>query len=151
MRQVRARRTLEGNREKATAFSTGQAARFCYVTSETILNWIHAGLLKGQRTAGGQFRIRLEDLRRFMIESGMDTRLIDEEKDVRPYCWEFHCQVGPRADGAGYEVCQRCLVRSSGTANCWQLRGLLPPGERRFDRCQTCDYHNRFFRSRELD
>ncbi|MCI4398477.1 MAG: excisionase family DNA-binding protein [Acidobacteria bacterium] len=138
-------------RKDAQALSTGQAARFCYVTAETILNWIHAGSLSAQRTAGGQFRILLGDLRRFMTEKGMDTRLLEAEKDIRPYCWEFHCQVSDRYGSPSLEVCEECLVHRSGTLNCWQLHGLLPITKRRFDSCEQCDYFIRYGRLNESE
>jgi excisionase family DNA binding protein len=124
------------------AFSTGQAARFCYVTSDTILNWIRSNRLPAQRTAGGQHRIRLDDLRSFMLENGMGTGLLDAEKDVRPYCWEFHCHVtGRHSTQAAMGPCAECLVRRSGTLNCWELHGLLSATRRRVDACEDCDYY----------
>jgi len=131
-------------RAKARALSSGQAARFCYVTSETILNWIRSHRLTAQRTAGGQYRIPLEDLRAFMIENGMDTALLDVEKDIRPYCWEFHCQITARYGSPSQELCEGCLVHRSGTLNCWELHGLLPLTARRFDTCLDCEYHRSF-------
>ena len=67
-------------RERPLAYSTGQAARYCFVTSDTILNWIHKGSLQAQRTAGGQYRIRREDLLRFMRVHGMSTELLEREQ-----------------------------------------------------------------------
>ena len=66
------------------AFTTGQAARYCYVTSDTILNWIHAKVLVAQRTVGGQYRIRREDLIQFMREHGMRTDQLETELHPRP-------------------------------------------------------------------
>jgi len=131
-------------RQGPKALSTGQAARFCYVTSESILNWIRSKHLKAQRTAGGQYRIKVEDLRSFMVEKGMDTALLDAEKDVRPYCWEFHCEVDALYGSPSNRVCENCLVHRSGTLHCWELHGLLPLTLRRFDRCVDCDYYRRF-------
>jgi len=129
---------------KVLALSTGQAARFCFVTSETILNWIRSGALKAQRTAGGQFRIRAADLRRFMTESGMDTSLLEQEASVRPYCWEFHCEIGSPAASAAPRICEECLVRRSGTLQCWELHPLLPLTARRVQRCRDCEYYRRY-------
>ncbi len=138
-------------RAAVQALSTGQAARFCYVTSETILNWIRSSRLKAQRTAGGQHRILLEDLRDFMHESGMSTALLDTEKGIRPYCWEFHCRVTARDSRPSREVCELCLVNRSGTLNCWELHGLLPVTRRRFDRCLDCEYCRSWASSRGND
>jgi excisionase family DNA binding protein len=127
------------------ALSTGRAARFCYVTSETILNWIRSGELKAQRTAGGQYRIRIEDLREFMARNGMDTSLLEQEARIRrPYCWEFHCAIGTPAASAAPRICEDCLVRRAGTLNCWELHPLLPLTARRVLHCHECEYHRRF-------
>jgi excisionase family DNA binding protein len=126
------------------AFSTGQAARFCYVTSETILNWIRSGELKAQRTAGGQYRIRIADLRQFMTRSGMDTSWLEQEAGIRPYCWEFHCEIGSPVASAAPRICEDCLVHRAGTLNCWELHPLLPLTARRILHCHECEYHKRF-------
>jgi excisionase family DNA binding protein len=126
------------------ALSTGQAARFCYVTPESILNWIHSGRLRAQRTAGGQYRILVDDLRRFMVENGMDTTSLHEDQDARPYCWEFHGEAAAKYGNPRLEVCEGCLVKRSGTLNCWELHGLLPVTGRRIESCDECDYHHRY-------
>ncbi len=128
------------------ALSSGQAARFCYVTSDTIVNWIRADSLKAQRTAGGQYRICVADLRAFMVANGMSTALLDAEADIRPYCWEFHCEVGSPSASSGAMGCESCLVRRSGTLNCWTLHGLLPVTARRVEQCGQCEYYRRFYR-----
>ena len=143
--------SAKSTRLRVQAMSTGQAARFCFVTPETILNWIRSNRLKAQRTAGGQYRVPLADLRKFMIENGMDTTLLDAEKDVRPYCWEFHCQVTSRYGDSSLEVCHGCLVHRSGTSNCWELHGLLPVTRRRFDVCADCEYYHTWRLSRMED
>ncbi len=138
-------------RHKAQALSTGQAARFCYVTSETILNWIRSNRVKAQRTAGGQYRILVEELREFMRANGMDTGLLETERGVRPYCWEFHCQMTFRYGGPSREICDDCLVHRSGTLNCWELHGLLPVTRRHFDSCQDCEYRRAYEFAKEDD
>ena len=72
------------------AVTSGQAARYCFVTSDTILNWIKANCLPAQRTMGGQYRILVEDLRHFMSRHGMSAELLDSEMETRSYCWEVH-------------------------------------------------------------
>ncbi len=128
----------------AQAFSTGEAARFCFVTSETIQNWIRSGRLTAQRTAGGQYRILAQNLKSFMEENGMDTTVLDQDEHARPDCWEFHAQLGARYGSFREEACTKCLVRRSGTRNCWELHGLLPLTARRSARCEDCSYFQRF-------
>jgi excisionase family DNA binding protein len=125
-----------GARNKDRALSTGQAARYCYVTSYTIVNWIRTGKLKAQRTVGRQYRIRVEELREFMRENDMRTDLLEEEQQIRPYCWEFHCEPGEDTP-----VCESCLVRRSGAENCYELRAAIPWSECRFHECESCEYY----------
>jgi excisionase family DNA binding protein len=121
---------------KELALSTGQAARYCYVTSYTIVNWIHTRALKAQKTAGGQYRIRLGDLRDFMRANDMRTDLLEEEKGIRPYCWEFHCRPGEVV-----AACEKCLVRRSGAENCYELRSVIPLSDCLFQECTSCEYY----------
>ncbi len=51
--------------------TTGQAAKICSVTPDTVLKWIHSGALPARRTAGGHHRIDEQDLSRF---AGPTTR-----------------------------------------------------------------------------
>jgi excisionase family DNA binding protein len=118
------------------ALSTGQAARYCYVTSYTIVNWIHTRRLRAQKTAGGQYRIRLGDLREFMRANDMRTDLLEEEKGLRPYCWEFHCQPGEEVS-----PCDNCLVRRSGAEYCYELRRVIPLSGCLFQECTSCEYY----------
>lgn len=126
------------------ALTTGQAARICFVTPETILNWIKAGRLKAFRTVGGQYRIRTEDLRAFMAEYGMEPALLDLEGVGRPHCWAFHeAQNGPYGSPR-LSRCGECLVKRHATLNCWELHGLIPLTGRRIDRCEACAYFRRY-------
>ena len=125
-----------GARSKDSALSTGQAARYCYVTSYTIVNWIRSGKLKAQKTAGGQYRIRVGELRDFMRETEMQTDLLDAEENIRPYCWEFYCQLSEQLS-----ACDDCLVHRSGTERCYELRGEVPLSECLFHDCTNCEYY----------
>lgn len=122
------------------AFSTGQAARYCFVTGDTVLNWIKGGSLGAQKTPGGQYRILATALYSFMREHDMNTALLEAEHKIQPLCWEFHCR---RREALG---CQECLVHRSGAAQCWELRGVLHAAEGRPERCEDCDYFRRYCR-----
>lgn len=123
------------------AFSTGQAARYCFVTGDTILNWINQGSLSAQKTPGGQYRILPGALYTFMREHDMSTALLEAELDVMPLCWEFNCR---RHSALG---CQGCLVHRSGAARCFELRDLLPDSPARPASCDECDYYRRHSRT----
>lgn len=129
-----------GELRYSVAFSTGQAARYCFVTADTVLNWIKAESLAAQKTAGGQYRIQASVLHRFMRDHGMSTDLLEAELDVRPLCWEYHCR---RQEQLG---CTDCLVNRSGAPRCYMLRGVLHPTNARPASCQECEYHLRYHR-----
>jgi excisionase family DNA binding protein len=135
-------KTQAGGRHQA--FSTGQAARYCFVTADTIVNWINGGTLQAQRTAGGQYRIRLDDLYDFMLEHGMSTELLEAERDVRPHCWEFHCA------GELSPTCQTCLTYRSGAMQCFELRECDSSGAHLFSSCGDCEYHRRYAVTEDL-
>lgn len=125
------------------ALSTGQAARLCFVTPESILNWIRTKRLMAQRTAGGQYRIRVGDLRTFMLENGMDTAALEQQAGEPVYCWEFYCREAARYGLLSQEVCEQCLVRRAAARHCWELHGLLPLTRRRSNSCVDCAYYRK--------
>jgi excisionase family DNA binding protein len=120
------------------ALSTGQAARFCLVTADTIVNWIKYQHLPARRTAGGQFRILIRDLRSYMAERGMQTDLLDAEFETRRYCWEYGscAEAGPLM---GVD-CEDCLVYRSRTLNCFELRSALTSQPEQLEACARCEY-----------
>lgn len=129
-----------GCRRPGGALTTGQAARYCFVTSDTIANWIKSGLLRAQRTAGGQYRILLGELREFMLSRGMSTHLLDDQVGHRPPCWVF------RAGDAGAETsaCRDCIVQFLGVRNCYRLMAMRPGEERPCRDCAACPYFQRW-------
>jgi len=126
--------------DQRLAMTTGQAARCCLVTADTIVNWIKAGRLPAQRTAGGQYRILRRDLRSFMRAQGMNTDLLVDPADVRPMCWEFHAG----ADGQPPAACAGCLVKYLGVRDCFKLMGMRPDSSAPRGRCEDCEYYRRW-------
>jgi excisionase family DNA binding protein len=136
------------------AITTGQAAKHCLVSSDTIANWIAAGRLAAQRTVGGQYRIRVADLRCFMRSHGMRTDLLDVETGHKPACWEFWAVwVSGRRDlegaaagdpgglvGGVCATCADCPVYRGRAAVCHELRPLLPGGTQRAQSCADCQF-----------
>lgn len=122
------------------ALSTGQAAAYCFVTPDTIGNWIKSGHLPAQRTVGGQYRILVEDLRDFMSARGMCTGRLDEEQGTRLPCWEWkgECPVA----GASGTSCEDCIVRFLGALHCFKLMAMRPEAER--TGCTDCTYYQRW-------
>lgn len=50
--------------------STGEAARACGVSTQTIVNWIRLGRITAATTGGGRFRVHADSLVEFMKASG---------------------------------------------------------------------------------
>ncbi len=66
---------------RKTSLSTGDLAKYCQVTSATIVNWIRAGKLDVYSTPGGQYRMELSKFRKFLLESGFP--IPEELRDQR--------------------------------------------------------------------
>ncbi len=64
-----------------TVFTTGEAARICKVSQQTIIRCFDNGQLKGFRVPGSKFRrIPREQLAKFMREYGIPSDALDEGK-----------------------------------------------------------------------
>jgi len=142
--QKQARGACGGQGVERGALTTGRAAHFCLVTSDTIGNWITAGRLLAQRTAGGQYRIRHDDLRAFMLAHGMRTDLLDCETGHSPTCHEFwsaRLPDRPAWPSGMAGACVQCPVRRSGAVICHEVRPLLPGGTLHAPSCDDCLFH----------
>lgn len=53
--------------------STGEAARACGVSTQTIVNWIRQGRLRAATTGGGRYRVHVDSLVEFLEASGFDV------------------------------------------------------------------------------
>lgn len=68
-------------RSSKTVFTTGEAARICKVSQQTIIRCFDSGQLKGFRVPGSRFRrIPRETLQKFMKENGIPTDALDNDK-----------------------------------------------------------------------
>ena len=128
------------------ALTTGQVAQYCFVSPETIQNWIHDRGLSAQRTAGGQYRVRPDDLRQFMIEHGMSVAELDREffEETQPTCWEFFAADSDH--GGNAKECETCVVYRAEALRCYELRHYVDHqhvhcGE---DDCASCPYYERY-------
>jgi excisionase family DNA binding protein len=61
------------NPKKPELISTGDAARACGVSTQTIVNWIRQGRLKAATTGGGRFRVHVDSLVEFLKSSGFEV------------------------------------------------------------------------------
>lgn len=131
--------------EHPILLTTGQAAKLCAVTPDTVLKWIHKGRLKAERTAGGHFRIQRRELELSISSQGME-----EPTERRPpqgqmpsvRCWEYMSDQGVvRAE------CRQCSVYRLGAPCCFLMAEQeLDMGHARRLRgtsCQECAYYRR--------
>jgi len=107
--------------------STGEAAKICSVTPNTVLKWIKSGRLPAQRTPGGHYRIDPRDLaQRFPLR----------KPEGPVYCWEHNA-----LNGEVLEECRDCLVYRSRALRCYQLTEYMDDTERLCENlCEDCDY-----------
>ncbi len=111
--------------------TTGQAAKLCSVTRDTVLRWVRSGQLKGTRTPGGHYRIDPRDVEDVMARTA--------EMRVEP-CWSYHAK-----GGAISEDCEECIVYKARALRCFEMSHLDEEAGhgRRFCRisCAECDYY----------
>lgn len=68
-------------RSAKTVFTTGEAARICKVSQQTIIRCFDSGQLKGFRVPGSKFRrIPRYELQKFMKENGIPTDALESGK-----------------------------------------------------------------------
>lgn len=122
--------------------STGQAAKYCSVTPDTILKWIRSGVLPAQRTAGGHHRIDERDLRRVLrpsTSSTVDPGPAPRHRAFR-YCWEFN------GNGHVLEACKTCPVYRMRAQRCYEVVRLAPEAGHpmvfcKRGSCIECEYY----------
>lgn len=129
--------------------TTGQAAKLCSVTPDTVLKWIHSGALPARRTAGGHHRIDQRDLARFLEptprserpQAPPPTRRGRSDQSVTRYCWEYN---------SGEELpagCRDCVVYQLRAQRCYEVAKLHPEiGHTKLfckGNCVDCDYYRR--------
>ncbi|MEW6249936.1 MAG: helix-turn-helix domain-containing protein [Planctomycetota bacterium] len=126
--------------------TTGQAAKLCSVTPDTVLKWIKKGRLGAVRTAGGHYRISRDDLERLSLTPGSAASATARppecyrRRDLR--CWEY---LSDR--GTVREDCRKCIVFRVGASRCFLMAGLEPDvgHARQFCQrsCEDCVYYRR--------
>ncbi len=122
--------------------STGEAAKFCSVTRDTIFKWIQSGRLPALRTAGGHHRIRRDDLSRVISPVRIQDPPAEparlEGRKFR-YCWEHH------GNGEVLEDCVRCAVYQLRALRCYELAAVVPEARREVqpcsEDCADCEYY----------
>ncbi len=125
--------------EEPNLLTTGQAAKLCSVTPDTVLKWIKKGRLHGARTAGGHYRIERRDLEPLIITSRSDDNSLKCDKEDLP-CWEY---LGEH--GAVRDDCRKCVVYRVRAARCFLMAEMDSDigHARKFcqSSCEDCAYY----------
>ncbi len=136
---------MPANTSKSEFLTTGQAARSCSVTPDTILKWIKKGQLKAVRTAGGHYRIRRRDIEPLAATSDPPESHLRQPPAPhahRPACWEYLGQRGTVRDD-----CRDCVVYQVRAARCFEMAGMEADvgHARQFCEatCEDCVYYRR--------
>ena len=112
----------EMNESPPELLTTGQAARLCSVTPDTVLKWIKRGRLSARRTAGGHYRIERHALEP-LIASPHPAECASWElagRDPRGlHCWEYLSDRGNVRD-----ECRQCVGYRVRAARCFLMAGL---------------------------
>jgi len=148
-----------------TLLTTGQAARLCAVTRDTVLKWIKSGKVTAVQTAGGHYRVKRSSLIPYATgpvtaatedrfgaaapapSAGPGPRQVLSGSSASPvsYCWEFHSK-----DGEPKHDCRECMVFQSQARKCYLLAGLKeevgPAGSRCRSDCRDCEYFHHIYK-----
>lgn len=122
--------------------TTGQAAKYCSVTPDTVLKWVRSGVLPARRTAGGHHRIDERDLQRVLrpwVKRETRRGITSGQKPFR-YCWEFNTK------GDLLEACRACPAYQMRAQRCYQVVRLAPGTAHpklfcKRGSCLDCDYY----------
>jgi excisionase family DNA binding protein len=136
---------------KPNLLSTGQAARLCSVTPDTVLKWIKRGRLNASRTAGGHYRIDLRDLDPFVVtpheEPPRELPAIRDAEDAAEVPKEARCWEYLSTEGKVREDCRQCVVYRVRATRCFLIAGLEQDvgHARQFchGSCEECVYFRR--------
>jgi excisionase family DNA binding protein len=125
--------------------TTGQAARLCSVTPDTVLKWIRKGRLEAVRTAGGHYRVRREELDPFLTDQQPSEQIPppDEQAVSQPLrCWDYLS-----SGGVLREECKQCQVYRVRASWCFRMAmaGVDVSTSCRFrhNSCDDCAYYRR--------
>ena len=83
--------------------TTGEIARHCRVTTETVVSWIKSGKLKACVTPGGRYRISTKTCAQFLKEYGMPV--LEE--------WNAHHSAEKQTDEENTQMDQLVLAKGS--------------------------------------
>ena len=131
--------------DEAALLTTGQAARLCSVTPDTILKWIKRGRLRGVRTAGGHYRIERRELEPLVVcprPAESPSEQLPECYSHNVHCWEYLSDRGEIRD-----ECRQCVVYRVRAARCFLMADIEADVGHALKFCQgsceDCAYYRR--------
>ena len=101
--------------------STGEAARLCSVAPDTVQKWIRSRRLAAQRTAGGHYRIDVQDIGPLATHTGSRRWFAAPPSRCAPQplrCWEYLSDTGEVKS-----ECLGCVVYRVRAAWCFDVLG----------------------------
>lgn len=116
--------------------TTGEAARLCAVTPDTVRKWIRSGRLPAQCTAGGHHRIDRRDLEKVLRPALSLSRQGQGPSSPFSYCWEFYA-----VDGQLQLTCSNCIIFKTRAQRCYEISGANRWLDDCQESCHDCDYH----------
>jgi excisionase family DNA binding protein len=129
------------DKSKKEMVSTGQAAKLCAVTPDTILKWIKKSKIEAIQTAGGHYRIDREVLMPFITSADQASEeALQPEANQITYCWEYHAK-----DGHMNENCRECMIFKSKAEKCYLMAGLGEEGGHAGIYCKNSCYECEYF------
>jgi excisionase family DNA binding protein len=118
--------------------TTGQAAKLCSVTPDTVLKWIKKGRISARRTAGGHYRIERRVIEPLMVSphpAACPSWELAESDPEGLHCWEYLSDRGTVRD-----ECRQCVVYRVRAARCFLMAGLEVDVGHAREFCQaSCD------------
>jgi excisionase family DNA binding protein len=118
--------------------TTGQAAKLCSVTADTVLKWIKRGRITARRTAGGHYRIERREIEPLIVSPHPAECPSLEMAEGDPqglHCWEYLSDRGTVRD-----QCRQCVVYRVRAARCFLMAGLEADVGHAREFCQgTCE------------
>lgn len=124
--------------------TSGQAAKLCSVTPDTVLKWIKQGKIPARRTAGGHYRIRRRDIQHLVVAQDSPSLEKGEPLEGRSfqYCWEYNSE-----SQESLHECMECVVYRTRAFRCYEVIKLgsdIGHGKQFCkETCEECDYYNR--------
>ncbi|TET37591.1 MAG: helix-turn-helix domain-containing protein [Planctomycetota bacterium] len=102
--------------------TTGQVAKLCSVSPDTVLKWIKSGKIDATRTVGGHYRVQRDAIARLVCtQEELIAQVSSSQKRRRRFhfCWEYFAGQGEMDKN-----CLKCVVYRTKSIHCWEISDL---------------------------